>query len=71
MQTESGPHRSWPELKAAEDLDCDGVNPRTRAPCVFGHHVGYHRDASGAEWLDNGLFEVTTSAPYDVSSHDR
>lgn len=43
----------WPELRSAQDIDCDGVNPRTGAACVLGYHVGFHRDDSGAEWLDN------------------
>jgi hypothetical protein len=41
----------WPELRAAER--CDGENPMTGRPCVNGTHNGYHRDNSGAEWLDD------------------
>ncbi|GAA1576481.1 hypothetical protein GCM10009804_36410 [Kribbella hippodromi] len=45
--------REWPVLKAAQDLDCDGVHPTTGKPCVLGHHHGYHRDTDGAQWLDS------------------
>lgn len=44
--------RSWPVLKASPAEPCDGVNPMTERPCVLGYHDGYHRDTSGAEWLD-------------------
>lgn len=37
-------------LHAAEP--CDGTNPMTGRPCGMGYHQGYHRDAVGAEWLD-------------------
>ncbi|TCC51277.1 hypothetical protein E0H75_14245 [Kribbella capetownensis] len=43
---------SWPELSTSRSEPCDGCNPVTARPCVLGHHSGYHRDASGAEWLD-------------------
>jgi hypothetical protein len=45
--------KPWPELQAAQDIDCDGENPTTGRPCVLGHHNGYHRDSNGAEWLDD------------------
>ncbi|TCC43498.1 hypothetical protein E0H50_03290 [Kribbella sindirgiensis] len=41
----------WPTMRAAER--CDGENPMTGRVCIKGHHKGYHRDASGAEWLDD------------------
>jgi hypothetical protein len=41
----------WPTLRPAER--CDGENPMTGKPCTLGHHKGYHRDRSGAEWLDD------------------
>lgn len=46
------PHGTgWPSLRPAER--CDGENPMTGNPCIIGHHKGYHRDNSGAEWLDD------------------
>jgi hypothetical protein len=33
---------------------CDGENPMTGTACVNGRHKGHHRDAIGAEWLDDG-----------------
>ncbi|MFG1910704.1 hypothetical protein [Kribbella sp. NPDC048928] len=45
--------KPWPELPAAQDVDCDGENPTTSCRCVLGHHRGRHRDSSGAEWLDD------------------
>lgn len=33
--------------------DCDGLNPMTHRPCVLSYHRGYHRDAVGAEWLED------------------
>ncbi|GAA3077675.1 hypothetical protein JOF29_005165 [Kribbella aluminosa] len=42
----------WPILRAAQDIDCDGENPTTGRSCILGHHQGYHRDETGAEWLD-------------------
>ncbi|GAA2818922.1 hypothetical protein GCM10010522_40870 [Kribbella solani] len=42
----------WPVLRAAQDIDCDGNNPKTGQRCVLGQHRGYHRDETGAEWLD-------------------
>jgi hypothetical protein len=31
---------------------CDGSNPMTERPCVLGYHADCHRDATGAECLD-------------------
>ncbi len=45
--------RRWPALSASRTEPCDGVQPETERPCVLGHHGGYHRDLSGAEWLDD------------------
>lgn len=42
--------RGWVILSAAEK--CDSANPMTGRACENGYHKGYHRDASGAEWLD-------------------
>jgi hypothetical protein len=44
-------HTGWPELRPADR--CDGENPTTGRACINGDHHGYHRDASGAEWLDD------------------
>jgi hypothetical protein len=44
----------WPLLKASHELDCDGKNPMTGRLCTRGDHRGYHRDETGAEWLDDG-----------------
>jgi hypothetical protein len=41
----------WPMLRPAEH--CDGENPMTGRRCCKGHHQGYHRDTTGAEWLDD------------------
>lgn len=41
----------WPILHPAED--CDGLNPMTGRVCIRGYHDGYHRDDTGAEWLDD------------------
>lgn len=41
----------WPTVRPAER--CDGENPMTGRSCVNGDHNGYHRDNSGAEWLDD------------------
>jgi hypothetical protein len=41
----------WPTLRPAER--CDGENPMTGRGCINGHHQGYHRDETGAEWLDD------------------
>lgn len=41
----------WPELRSAQQ--CDGENPMTGRLCLNGHHQGFHRDDSGAEWLDD------------------
>ncbi|MEV6894273.1 hypothetical protein [Kribbella sp. NPDC051137] len=43
----------WPELRAADPDPCDSSNPSTDRPCVLGYHNGYHRDMTGAEWLDD------------------
>ena len=45
--------RSWPVLRASDPDPCDGVHPTSRETCVLGHHSGYHRSASGVEWLDD------------------
>lgn len=45
--------RAWPELRASRTEPCDGSNPDTGQPCVLGWHSGYHREASGQEWLDS------------------
>ena len=37
-----------------QELPCDSKNPSTGRICVLGHHNGYHRDETGAEWLDEG-----------------
>ena len=44
--------RGWPILRSAQDLDCDGKNLTTGRICVLGYHQGFHRDDTGAEWLD-------------------
>jgi hypothetical protein len=44
--------KGWPILHASDD--CDGCNPMTGRRCTLGRHQGYHRDATGAEWLDDG-----------------
>jgi hypothetical protein len=43
--------RNWPILHPA----CAVQNPTNRHACVLGDHHGYHRDDTGAAWLDNGL----------------
>ncbi|MGC4936475.1 hypothetical protein [Kribbella sp. DT2] len=50
-QPTDGDEAEWPPLHPAER--CDGENPMTSRPCVNGHHHGYHRDTTGAEWLDD------------------
>jgi hypothetical protein len=45
--------RDWPILKASPSGSCDGANPMTGRLCALGYHNGYHRDAFGAEWLDD------------------
>ncbi|TCC59689.1 hypothetical protein E0H73_24015 [Kribbella pittospori] len=47
VETQSG----WPILDA--DEPCDGANPMTGRRCVIGYHQGYHRDSTGAKWLDD------------------
>jgi hypothetical protein len=54
---------NWPALKAAQDLACDGKHPATGRPCVLGHHQGYHRDKTEAEWLDDGDDDPRPSRP--------
>lgn len=46
--------REWPELRASQDIPCDGVNPRTDEKCALGYHQGFHRDSTGDQWLDDG-----------------
>jgi hypothetical protein len=41
----------WPALRSTDR--CDGENPMTGRACINGRHKGYHRDSSGAEWLDD------------------
>lgn len=43
--------RGWPILHANDP--CDGVNPLTGRRCMRSWHTHYHRDAVGAEWLDD------------------
>lgn len=46
--------RGWPILRPSDGTQpCDGANPMTGRGCVIGYHQGYHRDASGARWLDD------------------
>lgn len=45
--------RVWPVLRASAADPCDGTNPATGRICTLGHHNGYHRDATGAEWLED------------------
>ncbi|TCC23641.1 hypothetical protein [Kribbella speibonae] len=42
----------WPVLRSAQEIACDGINPLTGLACVVGYHRGYHRDKTGARWLD-------------------
>jgi len=53
----------WPELHAAER--CDGENPMTGRPCIRGDHKGFHRDAIGADWLDDG---DPSAKPYGIEA---
>lgn len=47
--------KGWPILRSAQEVDCDGKNPMTGRICLRdASHQGYHRDDSGAEWLDDG-----------------
>jgi hypothetical protein len=46
--------QQWPVLRSAQDMRCDGRNPRTDEPCLLGYHHGPHRDGAGDEWLDEG-----------------
>jgi hypothetical protein len=55
----AGPDEEPPEIQREKPgwpshgtRTCDGVNPLTGRACISGYHQGYHRDASGAEWLD-------------------
>ena len=43
--------RGWPIPHPNEP--CDGNNPLTGRACLNGYHHGFHRDVSGAEWLDD------------------
>jgi hypothetical protein len=45
--------RGWPVLKSSPPAVCDGTHPLTGRVCTLGHHSGYHRDVSYAEWLDD------------------
>ena len=45
--------RGWPILRSSDAEPCEGRNPVADRACVRGHHNGYHRDSSGAEWLDD------------------
>jgi hypothetical protein len=58
--------KGWPLLRSAQEMDCDGKNPTTGRPCIQGYHQGYHRDATGAEWLDDG--RPTRASAWEV--HD-
>lgn len=53
-ETPASPTRdhSWPVLRASDPDPCDGQHPETGQPCVLRWHSGYHRDATGVEWLD-------------------
>jgi hypothetical protein len=44
--------RGWPILRPSRSGPCEGRNPMTGGICLLGDHEGYHRDDSGAEWLD-------------------
>lgn len=48
---DQGDGLGWPTLRPAER--CDGDNPMTGRACINGHHQGYHRDTTGAQWLDD------------------
>jgi hypothetical protein len=49
---ENGELNEWcGSTKTQRDV-CDGVHPETKLPCVLGDHKGYHRTATGVEWLD-------------------
>jgi hypothetical protein len=41
-------------MKSAQEIPCDGKNPSTGRICILGDHNGYHRDETGATWLDTG-----------------
>ncbi|RZT12899.1 hypothetical protein EV649_7268 [Kribbella sp. VKM Ac-2569] len=50
--TGDGDHKTrCPDLPSA--ARCDGENPMTGRACINGDHKGHHRDASGAQWLDD------------------
>jgi len=44
----------WPILRAAREFTCDGKNPASDRVCLLGHHQGFHRDDTDAQWLDDG-----------------
>jgi hypothetical protein len=58
MNTRGADERRWPELKSAKEIACDGKNPMTGRVCILGHHNGFHKDDTGAEWLDEGDEEL-------------
>ncbi|WP_242000124.1 hypothetical protein [Kribbella rubisoli] len=45
--------QEWPVLRSAQEVECDGRNPRSEERCVLGHHQGPHRDVVGDQWLDD------------------
>ncbi|GAB3815090.1 hypothetical protein HDA39_006276 [Kribbella italica] len=45
--------QDWPVLQSSSSDPCDGNNPMTGRPCRLGYHQGYHRDDTGAEWLED------------------
>lgn len=45
--------QAWPDLRSAAPDPCEGRNPMTGRVCRLGYHQGYHRDDTGAEWLDD------------------
>ncbi|GAA1716714.1 hypothetical protein GCM10009745_76560 [Kribbella yunnanensis] len=40
------------QVQPGQEMECDGRNPQTGAPCLLGYHQGPHRDAVDTEWLD-------------------
>jgi hypothetical protein len=52
-QLTSQSHLGWPELRSSPPDPCEGRNPMTERACRLSHHRGYHRDDTGAEWLDD------------------
>ncbi|MFF0341251.1 hypothetical protein [Kribbella sp. NPDC004875] len=53
MDVTKKPVLEWPVLHSAQELDCDGRNPRTDDACILGYHRGPHRDEAGTDWLDD------------------